>query len=160
MRYFVVAVFLVSFFCGCFGPKKAKTEVKEVHKLGWWTKNPNMKIESFTVKIVENNLNLLNTTAKISYTITGTMKTNVGYEPSIGEVHVSEQYENKDSANMVAVHIFTPVMSTKSSKKAKGGETKFSFTNEHTVSAYRWGQNKFRFVCGDFVTEINLEQKK
>lgn len=160
MRYFAAAIFVVAVFCGCFGPKKAKTEVKEVYKLGWWTKNPNMKVESFTVKVVEGNLNLFNTVAKISYTITGTMKANAGYEPYIGEVHVSEQYENKDSANMVAVHTFTPVMSTKSSKKAKGGETKFSFTNEHTVHAYKWGENKFRLQCGDFVTEIKLNQNK
>lgn len=105
MRYFVVAIFVVALFCGCFGPKKAKTEVREVYKLGWWTKNPNMRIESFEVKVVESNLNLLNTTAKISYTITGTMKANAGYEAYIGEVHVSEQYENRDSANMVSVHV-------------------------------------------------------
>jgi hypothetical protein len=160
MRYIVAAIFVVAVFCGCFGPKKAKCDVKEVYKLGWWTKNPNMRIESFEVKVVESNLNLFNTTAKISYTIKGTMKANAGYEPYIGEVHVSEQYENRDSANMVSVHTFTPVMGTKSSKKAKGGETKFSFTNEHTVQSYKWGENKFRFVCGDFVTEINLAQKK
>lgn len=143
----------------CFGPGKAKCEIKEVHKLGWWSKNPNMKIESFEVRVVGNNLNLFNNTAKIAYTVTGTMKSNKGWEPYIGEVHVSEQYEGADT-NQVSVHTFTPVMHTKSSKKYPGGEKKFSFTNEHTVSSYRWGQNKFRFVCGDFVTEVNLMQNK
>ncbi len=160
MKYIAVALLSLFVFSGCFGPKKAKCEVKEVHKLGWWTKNANMKIESFEVKVIESNLNLFNSTAKISYTITGTMKSNKGFEPYIGSVHVSEMYENKDSANQVSVHTFTPVMNTKNNKKFGGGDTKFKFTNEHTVSAYRWGQNRFRFVCGDFVTEINLDQKK
>lgn len=160
MKYFIASIAIVLAFSGCFAPKKVKCEVKEVHKLGWWTKNANMRIESFEVKVVESNLSLLNTTAKISYTITGTMKSNPGYEAYISEVHVSEQYENKDSVNQVAVHTFTPVMSTRSSKKAKGGETKFKFTNEHTVQSYKWGENKFRFVCGDYVTEIKLDQKK
>lgn len=160
MRYFLLSFATLFVFSGCFGPKKAKTEVKEVYKLEWWSKNANLHIESFEVKVIESNLGLLNHTAKISYTITGTMKTNPGWEPSVANVHVSEQYENRDSTDMIAVHTFTPVMATTSSKKAKGGETKFKFTNEHTVSTYRWGQNKFRFVCGDFVTEINLDQKK
>lgn len=160
MKYMIIAVAFLVTLSACFGPKKAKCEVKEIHKLGWWTKNANMKIESFEVKVIESNLNLFNTTAKISYTITGTMKSNKGYEPYIGEVHVSEVYENKDSASQISVHTFTPVMNTKSNKKFGGGDTKFRFTNEHTVSSYKWGQNRFRFVCGDFVTEINLEQKK
>jgi len=160
MKYFVVAFTLLLTLTACFGPKKVKCEVKEVHKLGWWTKNANMKIESFEVKVIESNLNLFNTTAKISYTITGTMKSNKGYEPYIGEVHVSEQYEMADSANQISVHTFTPVMNTKANKKFAGGETKFRFTNEHTLSSYKWGQNRFRFVCGDFVTEINLDQNK
>lgn len=143
----------------CFGPKKAKCEVKEVHKLGWWSKNPNMKIESFEVKVIGDNLNLFNNIAMISYTITGTMKSNKGWEPYIGEVHVSEQYEGGDTSQ-VAVHTFTPVMHTKSSKSYAGGEKKFSFTNQHTVSSYRWGANRFRFVCGDFQTEITLQQQK
>jgi hypothetical protein len=160
MKYFIASLAIVLSFSGCFSPKKAKCEVKETYKLDWWTKNANMRVESFEVKVIESNLNLFNHTAKISYTISGTMKTNPGWEPEIGTVHVSEQYENRDSANMIAVHTFTPVMETHSNKKAKGGETKFRFTNEHTVSTYRWGQNKFRFVCGDFVTEVNLDQKK
>ena len=160
MKYILASLAIVLAFSGCFGPKKAKCDVKEVYKLDWWTKNANMRVESFEVKVIESNLNLFNHTAKVSYTITGTMKANAGFEPSISMVHVSEQYENRDSANMVAVHTFTPVMATTSNKKAKGGETKFTFTNEHTVNTYRWGQNKIRFVCGDFVTEINLDQKK
>lgn len=160
MRYFILAIATLFVFSGCFGPKKAKCEVKEIHKLGWWSKNANMRIESFEVKVIENSLSMFNTTAKVSYTITGTMKTNPGWEPSIGSVHVSEQYENRDSTNMISVHTFTPVMETTGKKKHPGGETKFKFTNEHTVSTYRWGQNRFRFVCGDFVTEINLDQKK
>lgn len=159
-NYCLLAATLLFVFTGCFGPKKAKTEVKEVHKLGWWSKNANMKIESFEVKIVESNLNLFNSTSKISYTISGTMKSNAGWEPYIGEVHVSEQYEQADSAKQVSVHTFTPVMHTKSNKKHDGGETKFKFTNEHTVSSYKWGENKFRLVCGDFVTELVLFQKK
>ncbi|HTF03768.1 MAG TPA: hypothetical protein VK826_07065, partial [Bacteroidia bacterium] len=106
------------------------------------------------------NLSLFNSTSKISYTISGTMKSNAGWEPYIGEVHVSEQYENKDSSNQVSVHTFTPVMHTRSNKKFAGGETKFKFTNEHTVSSYKWGDNRFRFVCGDKVTEIVLHQRK
>jgi hypothetical protein len=160
MKYFIASLAVVLAFSGCFSPKKAKCEVKEVHKLGWWTKNANMHIESFEVKVVENNLSLFNTVAKISYTISGTMRSNAGFEAFISEVHVSEHYENKDSANQVAVHAFTPVMSTQSKKKAPGGETKFSFTNEHTVQSYKWGENRFRFVCGDFVTEIKLQQNK
>jgi hypothetical protein len=160
MRYFLGSILVISFFCGCFGPKKPKCEVRESYKLDWWTKNPNMRIESFEVKVVESNLNLFNSVAKISYTITGTMKSNAGWDPYIREVHVSEQYENRDSANMVSVHTFTPVMASKSSKKAKGGEEKFTFTNEHTVHSYKWGENKFRLVCGDFVTEIKLDQNK
>lgn len=159
-KYIVVACALVLSLSACIGSKKVKCEVKEVHKLGWWSKNANMKIESFEVKVIESNLTPEHTTAKISYTITGTMKSNKGYEPYIGEVHVSEQYEMADSINQIAVHRFTPVMKTKSNKKSVGGETKFRFTNEHTVSTYKWGQNRIRFVCGDFVTEINLEQKK
>jgi hypothetical protein len=160
MKYFIASIAVVLVFAGCFGPKKAKCEVKEVHKLGWWSKNANMKVESFEVKVVESNLNLLNSTAKISYTISGTMKSNAGWEPYIGEVHVSEQYESRDSTSQMAVHTFTPVMHTKRNKKHAGGETKFTFTNEHTVSSYRWGENKFRFMCGDFATEIVLQQKK
>lgn len=160
MKYFIASIAIVIAFCGCFGPKKAKCEVKEVYKLEWWTKNANMRVESFEVKVIESNLTLFNTTAKISYTITGTMKSNPGWEPSIGSVHVSEQYENKDSANQVAVHTFTPVMETKQNKKSRGGETKFSFTNEHTVHSYRWGPNRFRFVCEDFVTELTIDQRK
>ncbi len=154
------ALALFFFLSSCFGPKKAKTEVKEVYKLEWWAKNANMKIESFEVKIIESNLSLFNTTAKVAYTITGTMKSNKGYEPYIGSVHVSEQYVKTDSLNQIAVHTFTPVMRTKNSKNYSGGETKFKFTNEHTVSTYGWGENKIRFVCADFVTEIVLQQKK
>jgi hypothetical protein len=166
MKRFFVASIVTAFaataflFSGCVGPKKAKTEVKEIHKLGWWTKNSNMTIESFEVKVVESNLSLFNTTSKISYTISGTMKSNAGWEPYIGEVHVLEQYEQADSMKQVSVHRFTPVMHTRKNKKFTGGETKFKFTNEHTVSSYSWGQNRFRFVCGDFVTEIVLHQRK
>lgn len=159
-KYFVAAIVASFVFTACFGPKKPKCEVKEIHKLGWWTKNSNMKIESFEVKIVENNLSSTNPIARISYTITGTMKSNPGWLPYIGEVHVSEQYEKPDSVNQIAVHTFTPVMHTKSKKNAPGGEKKFSFTNEHTVSCYHSGENKFRLVCGDFVTELVLQQKK
>jgi hypothetical protein len=155
-----VAAFTFIGLPGCFGPKRAKTEVKEVHKLDWWAKNPNITIESFEVKIVESELNLFNHIAKISYTIKGKMKSNDGWEPKISSVHVSEQYLPADTLGQISVHTFTPIMVTKSSKKAKAGETSFSFTNEHTVSSYRWGQNRFRFICGDFVTEFTLDQKK
>ena len=145
---------------GCFGPKRAKTELKEVHKLDWWAKNPNITVKSFEVKVIESELNLFNHYAKVSYTITGTMKHNDGWDPYLSGVHVSEQYEPADTLGQISVHTFTPIMQTKSSKKAKAGEESFSITNEHIVSSYRWGQNRFRFVCGDFVTEIFLDQKK
>lgn len=162
-KLFAIVILSAISFVGlqsCFGPKRAKTEVREIHKLDWWTKNANITIESFEVKVAESNLNLLNHIAKISYTVTGKMKSNPGWEPDIASVHVSEQYLPYDTLGQISVHTFTPIMVTKSSKKAKGGEKSFSFTNEHTVSSYRWGQNKFRFICGEFVKEITLDQKK
>ena len=142
------------------GPGKAKTQVPVTYKLGWWAKNSNLKVESFEVKIVESNLNLFNITAKVAYTITGTMNANAGWEPYIGSVHVNERFDQTDSTKKIAIVTFTPVMNTKKNKNQKGGLTKFTFTNEHLITSYQWGENKFRFVCGDFMTELKLDQKK
>jgi len=160
----ILIVILATILSGCAlfgkGSGKAKTQVPVTYKLGWWAKNANLKVESFEVKILENALNVENTTAKVAYTITGTMKANAGWEPYVGSVHVSEHYEKTDSTNKVAVLEFTPVMNTKKNKKQAAGNTRFKFTNEHLLNSYQWGINTFRFVCGDFVTELKLDQKK
>lgn len=160
----VIIIVLWAIVSGCAvlgkGPGKAKTQVAVTYKLGWWAKNANLNVESFEVKIIESNLNLFNTTAKVAYTITGTMKANAGWEPYIGSVHVSEHFENSDSIKQVAVVEVTPIMNTKKNKKQAAGVTRFKVTNEHLVNAYQWGTNTFRFVCGDFITELKLDQKK
>lgn len=160
----MLVVLMATILSGCAilgkGPGKAKTKVPVTYKLGWWAKNANLKVESFEVKIIENALNLFNTTAKVSYTISGTMKANAGWEPYVGSVHVSEHFEKSDTTQQVAVINVTPIMNTKKNKKQAAGVTRFKFTNEHLVNTYQWGSNTFRFICGDFVTEIKLDQKK
>ncbi len=159
MKTLLIALVSISLI-SCFHPKKAKHDVPVTYHVDWWAKNANLTIQQFDVKVEEANLNLLNNQAKLSYTISGSMKSNAGWKPYIETAHISERVIPCDTLQNCVEITITPVMNTVKKKKYPGGEKAFSFTNEHIVRAIRWGQNRFVIRCGNDTKTIELYQKK
>lgn len=157
---------------------KPKTEIPITHQIGWWANQHLMQIDTFNVTIIKSKLNLMNSRSLLSYTIKGKLKAQGSHMPYIKKIHHSEkmlaEHPNGSFAparvqdGVVDAEIqLTPIVVLKLHKKtAKKPALQtseyipFSLSNEFTVNSLHWGENIFRFVCGNFIEEIILWQHK
>ena len=106
-------------------PREPKNQIEVVTDIGWWAFQKELKIDNFTVKIVESKLNLFNNYSLISYTVKGKLKGNNNWKPYIGNVHISQRfireynrdlhpYLDKDTSKIPeAIIEITPIVMTK-----------------------------------------------
>ncbi len=161
----LIGFIVITFFLLPKIPRKPYCMVSETYRLGWWTKNNIVQIDSFQVDILESRLNLMNHKSLISYTIKGNFIPEQGpRKPIINKIHVSERFinvSNDSGIDQKEVLIeFTPVVGFVDDKNYNGGEIHFNITNERITNSYRWGENKVRFKCLDKHCDIILVQKK
>ena len=150
---------------------KAKLEVPLNYKIGWWAHQDNLEIKEFSVEIVKSNRNMFSMESLIRYKISGELTGKNRWAPYIKEVHVSERFiepidrtvspvsTRKEKLPEAIIEI-TPIVEAKSSSLYSGGKIKFSFTNEHVIESFHWGENLVRLKCGAFQKDITLHQNK
>lgn len=153
-------------------PREPKNQIEAVTNIGWWAFQKDLKIDNFTVKIVESKLNLFNNYSLISYTVKGELKGSNQWKPYIGNVHISQRfireynrdlhpYLDKDTSKIPeAIIEITPIVMTKENKSYKGEVIKFNFTNELKIQSFHFGDNWIRFKCDSLQNDILLKQKK
>lgn len=148
---------------------KANTTVEITYQIGWFAHQQLLKIDSFEVKVLQSELNLMNSTSLISYTIKGTLKKDSIYMPYIQKAHHSEELINthtdfyNETKNKVvdACIRITPVVGINNKKRGeKDTIIPFKFTNQYLIKSLHWGENSIQFSCGNFSTCIHLHQKK
>jgi hypothetical protein len=148
------------------GPHKARTQVPITYRLGWWTDQGELHVDSFIVAVVDSKLSLFNSKSLISYRIKGHLDYKGSWKPYIKEVHMSERFLRVDTLNNADLNkpgseiLITPVVFTKQDNTANGGSIPFDFTNEYTVTSYHWGVNRVKVKCGQMEETIELFQKK
>jgi hypothetical protein len=153
-------------------PREPKNQIEAVTDIGWWAFQKELKIDNFTVKIVESKLNLFNNYSLISYTVKGELKGSNQWKPYIGNVHISQRfireynrdlhpYLDKDTSKIPeAIIEITPIVMTKENKSYKGEVIKFNFTNELKIQSFHFGDNWIRFKCDSLQNDILLKQRK
>lgn len=152
--------------------REPKNQIEAVTNIGWWAFQKDLKIDNFTVKIVESKLNLFNNYSWISYTVKGELKGSNQWKPYIGNVHISQRfireynrdlhpYLDKDTSKIPeAIIEITPIVMTKENKSYKGEVIKFNFTNELKIQSFHFGDNWIRFKCDSLQNDILLKQRK
>jgi hypothetical protein len=139
-------------------PRKPKVKVPIRYCIGWWSDQDTMKIDSFTITIIESNLTLFNSKSLISYTLKGHLTGAPASRPYIKEIQHCEKVIQANT--MSAVIDLTPVVKLTKDKNYCGDLIQFEFTNEHIVQSMHWGPNSIMITCGGITREIILLQKK
>lgn len=173
--YYVVFPVIGAFlFAKQLRPRKPKLEVPTTPQIGWWSHQKLLTIDRFEVNVLEGKLNLLNKSALLSYTITGTLAGENGWQPHIQRLHVAQRFSDgyqqigqpsfsTDKMSDEAPHAIidlTPIVSTKKQKNYTGKRIPFHFTNELPFTSFKWGENRIRFKCGMHWQDIVLHQSK
>lgn len=163
---------ITSFVFKNISPRETRNQIEVTNNIGWWAHQQNMKIDSFSVGIIESKLNLFNSISLIKYTIKGELKENNNWKPYIRKVHISERFVRKynrelhpyldtDTAKIPeAVYEITPIVDVKKDNNYKGESVKFEFTNEMKIESFHWGNNWLRFQCDDFQKDLTIKQRK
>ena len=153
-------------------PRNPKLEISETSKIGWWPYQESLKIDSFTVEIVESKLNLFNRKSLIKYTVRGKLSNDGHWKPSIKSIHVSQRflriydrelhpYLDTDTTKTPEAMIeITPIIEVVNDDNYNGEEIEFEFTNELKLESFHWGNNWVRFKCADKWQDLTLEQRK
>jgi hypothetical protein len=153
-------------------PREPKNQIETTYNLGWWANQDNMRIDSFSVEIIESRLNLFNSYSLIKYTIKGELKGKNNWKPFVDKIHLSERfiriynrelhpYLDKDTCQIPeAIIEITPVIDTKEDDNYKGETIPFKFTNELKLESFHWGNNWLRFQCENMQKDIILQQTK
>ncbi|WP_320051733.1 hypothetical protein [uncultured Acetobacteroides sp.] len=153
-------------------PREPRNQIETVTDIGWWAFQDELKIDNFTVKIVESKLNLFNNYSLISYTVKGELKGNNNWKPYISNIHISQRfirkynrelhpYLDKDTSKIPEALIeITPIVRTKENKSYKGEVIQFCFTNELKIQSFHYGDNWIRFKCDSLQNDIVLKQRK
>lgn len=150
-------------------PPKVNTTVAITYQIGWFTHQHLITIDSFEVKVLQSELNLMNTTSLISYTIKGTLKKDSMYIPYIQKAHHSEElinthtdfYNDTKKEEIDACIRITPVVGISNKKRGERNTIiPFEFTNQYLIKSLHWGENSIQFSCVNFSTCIHLHQKK
>ena len=142
-------------------PREPVNKVPITYNLGWWTDQDSLKIDDFTVNILEDKLNLFNSKSLIVYDISGVISHKKGWMPEIREVFISESL-NKDTLDKSYDRIIEimPIVSLVDNKSAIRGKQSFSIKNEHIIESNKWGSNKIKFICLDKEQIIEVIQRK
>jgi len=153
-------------------PREPKNQIETTYNLGWWANQDNMRIDSFSVEIIESKLNLFNSYSLIKCTIKGELKGKNSWKPFVDKIHLSERfiriynrelhpYLDKDTCQIPeAIIELTPVIDTKEDDNYKGETIPFKFTNELKLESFHWGNNWLRFHCANMQKDIILQQTK
>jgi hypothetical protein len=153
-------------------PREPKNEIEVTYNIGWWAYQESMKIDSFTVEILDSKLNLFNSNSLISYTIRGELSNRVKWKPHVKNIHLSERfiryynrelhpYLDHDTCKIhEAIIEITPIIDVKEDKSYNGEIIPFEITNELKIQSAHWGNNWIRFQCGNKHKDIILSQRK
>lgn len=157
---------------GDFHPREPKNEIEETYNLGWWSDQETMKVDTFTVEIIESKLSLFNSFSLIRYTVQGELKDKGNWKPYVSKVHISQRFVRKYNRKLhpyldrdtistpEAIIEITPIIQEKENRRYKGEKIPFKFTNELKIMSFHWGDNKVRIQCCDFHKDIILQQRK
>ena len=160
----IFAIFLLASSCRNpldSSPREPKNEVPVTYNLGWWSYQDDLKINDFTVNILEDMLNLFNSKSLIEYNISGIITHEKGWMPEIKNVFISESL-NKDTLDRSYDRIIEimPVVSVINNKNTDPGQRSFSIKNEYIIESNKWGSNKIKIICLDKEQIIDLIQIK
>ncbi len=142
------------------GPRSARLEVPVTYTIAWWANQEALKVDSFTIDIVESKLNLFNSKSVISYKVSGQITYQGHWQPKIREVHISERINQDSTLNCDRIIEITPVLESKENTQTNGGTDLFEFKNEHIITSNHWGVNRIKFICGSKEQTIELQQSK
>lgn len=155
-----------------FSPREPKNQVETVSSIGWWAYQKELKVDAFTVKVIESKLSLFNSYSLISYTVKGELKGNTNWKPYIGNVHISQRFlraynrelhpylERDTSSIPEAIIEITPLVMTIEDDGYKGEPVRFEFTNELKIQSFHYGDCWIRFKCESSQKDVILKQVK
>lgn len=167
-------------------PREPKYEIPITYNIGWQSYQNTFEIDTFSVELVESQLNLFNSYSLIKYHIKGRLVRNKNnWEPYIKQIHISERVLPQDTLNTDTVHTMnialnkdttrigeiniqpeaiielTPVIKTIDNDGYKSGQIiEFDITNEHKIQSLHCGDNYIMIKCGEFEIPIILQQRK
>jgi len=163
---------ILSFIFKDFHPRNPKNQIETTHNIGWWAYQDNIKVDSFSVTLIESKLNLFNSESLIGYKIKGNLTGKAKWKPFVKTVHLSERflrnynrelhpYLDNDTCQIPeAIIEITPVVGIKEIQSYNGESIPFEFKNELKIQSFHWGNNWLRLQCGSLKTDIILHQRK
>lgn len=129
--------------------------------IGWWAYQDNLIITGVDCDVPEVRFGLFNTgEALIRLHIKGEVSTpHDKWKPYVEKIHISERFvtgENSPSANFN----ITPIIGAEENATYNNEAVPFEVKIEYVIRAYKWGDNKYIFQCGNITREITLLNPK
>lgn len=156
----LLTIIFIYFLAGQKSPN-GKVEIPVTHTLAWWPLQEKLEISMFSVRVDDENLNLLKTNTNAFYTIEGTLKHSDDWRSYIKQVHISEKLITRNLYEGAEIEIIiTPIVGQKKKKGSISEITPFAFTNSFRINSVAWGKHKIRFICGTIEETIALVQRK
>jgi hypothetical protein len=153
-------------------PREPKILTETTYRIGWWAHQENLKIDSFTVEIIESKPNLFNSLSLLKYRVVGKLSADNEWEPYIKKIHLNERFLKQDEKALFpnfdndsiekpeAIIEITPIVDVKKNVKYKGEEILFEISNEIEIESFHWGNNRIRFLCDTIRKDLLITQRK
>ena len=160
-------------------PLKAKCEVPETDRLGWWSYQKELEILKFEAHLASTALNLIRNQTLLHYSMTVRFKGSKEWRPRVGAIHCSEDFLSFNPDNVPFPEGFqgladeqeppetpearlklTPIIKVTHDPTYQGESLQCTFTNERVISAFHYGQNSIRIVAGPHHQDIVFYQRK
>lgn len=143
-------------------PSVQRSDVPIVRTVGWWGLQDHLSVDSFSAKVVDARLGLLNNKALVEYRITGHLQAQPGWKPIIASVFVSQRYRTEKHDKDVIVGDFevVPMVDLKSDSKSAYEKLPFDVVVQELVVSPDYGPHTYEVHCGTFLQRFELVQSK
>lgn len=138
------------------------SDVPVTYKIGWWSYQEQLKVDSLQTKLIYEKLNLFNSKAVIQYSIEGTISYKNGWRPYIKSVFISERWSRPPAnfnGNLADISVI-PIIGVESDDDYKGDEIPYSVNVQDYLSSGGWGMNKYIIKSQLQESIVEIRQRK
>ena len=138
------------------------SDVPVTYKIGWWSYQNQIKVESLQTELIYEKLNLFNSKAVIQYTIDGSISYKNGWRPYIKSVFISERWSAPPvnfEGNLADISVM-PIVGVERDDEYKGEEIRYSINVQDYLSSGGWGMNRYKIQSQLEEALIEIRQGK
>lgn len=139
-----------------------KSDVPIEYKIGWWSNQKGLSVQTLETNVIFDQLNLFNSTALVEYRIQGTITNTQKWRPYIRAVHLSERWVSTPENFKIptATIVLTPIVASKSDESYNGETIKFNIKIQDYLKSGGWGNNQYFVTSQTQESKIELHQRK